>query len=254
MPLAFLSHKPLSALDICFGMGTTFRSLVSWGIPTTAVELDPSVFKSFGYFFADADLVRSSPNANMVVDDGRRFLKRSAETFDVITVDPPPPIEAAGTSLLYSSEFFDLVKKHLKKGGILQQWMPGTDRQTSQAIARTLFQSFPYVRVFPSVQYVPVAGSIQKLGYFFICSMEPIGTPTARQMARKLPPAALKDLLEWSPSVTGEQFFQNILSLEVPPAKVLDPSLAHTITYDHPYNEYYLLRRSPWEWVRNIYR
>ncbi|MGH9643659.1 MAG: hypothetical protein ACRD3Q_14705, partial [Terriglobales bacterium] len=31
MPLAFLDHQPKNALVICFGMGTTHRSMLSWG-------------------------------------------------------------------------------------------------------------------------------------------------------------------------------------------------------------------------------
>ena len=246
LPLAFLPHKPGSALDICFGMGTTFRSLLSWGIHSTAAELDPSVFKSFGYFHPDAGELVNLPQAHLVVDDGRRFLKRTSASFDVITIDPPPPIEAAGSSLLYSAEFYDLVKKHLKKGGILQQWMPTTDHATAQAVARTIIGSFPYVRVFPSVEYVTVAGGVQKLGYFFICSQDPLENPKPAEMAAKLPPAAQKDLLEWSPGLTCEGYFKNILSREVPLAQILDPALDHIITYDRPFNEYYYLRRSPW--------
>src|SRR5207302_6364144 len=47
LPLAFLDLPPQDALVICFGMGTTFRSLRSWGIPVTAVELVPSVPRLF---------------------------------------------------------------------------------------------------------------------------------------------------------------------------------------------------------------
>ncbi|NNN06304.1 MAG: hypothetical protein HKL90_10425, partial [Elusimicrobia bacterium] len=39
LPAALLERAPRRALVICFGMGTTFRSLVSWGAQTTAVEL-----------------------------------------------------------------------------------------------------------------------------------------------------------------------------------------------------------------------
>ena len=46
MPLTFLDHKPESALMICLGMGTTLRSLASWGIDVTAVELVPGVKES----------------------------------------------------------------------------------------------------------------------------------------------------------------------------------------------------------------
>ena len=43
-----LKRTPSSTLVICFGMGTTFRSLTTWGGRTTAVELVPSVADAFG--------------------------------------------------------------------------------------------------------------------------------------------------------------------------------------------------------------
>ena len=105
LPLAFLDRQPQDALVICFGMGTTFRSLHSWGIPVTVVELVPSVPRLFGYFHSDASQVLNSPLSHVVVDDGRRYLGHTDAQFDVITIDPPPPVEAAGSSLLYSEDF-----------------------------------------------------------------------------------------------------------------------------------------------------
>ena len=52
MPLAFMSRPPKNGLVICFGMGTSFRSMLSWGIPTTAVDIIPSVPTLFGYFLS----------------------------------------------------------------------------------------------------------------------------------------------------------------------------------------------------------
>ncbi len=252
LPLAFLGHPAESALDICFGMGTTYRSLLSWGIQCTVVELVPSVFKSFGYFFEDAENLVKLPNGHMVVDDGRRFLNRTHQKFDVITIDPPPPIEAAGSSLLYSAEFLEIVKKHLTEGGILQIWMPLNDKATSQAIARTVMRAFPYVRVFLSVEYVSVVGSVQSLGYFFIASSSPIPTLSPKEMADKLPLSAQRDLLEWSPGVSCEQEFEKIQHLEVSTShSLLDPAFQDIISDDKPFNEYYLLRRSTF--LVNIY-
>ena len=50
LPLAFHKAPPESALILCFGMGTTYRSALSWNIETTAVELVPSVTQMFGSF------------------------------------------------------------------------------------------------------------------------------------------------------------------------------------------------------------
>jgi spermidine synthase len=60
-----------------------------------------------------------------VVDDGRRFLERSSEVYDIVIIDAPPPIQAAGSSLLYSREFYELLRRRLDSRGIVQQWIPG---------------------------------------------------------------------------------------------------------------------------------
>src|SRR5271165_2708185 len=72
LPLSFLDHPPKDALVVCFGMGTTYRSMLSWGIPVTAVELVPGVPRLFWYFHADAAALLRSPNSTVVIDDGRR--------------------------------------------------------------------------------------------------------------------------------------------------------------------------------------
>ena len=43
--------------------------------------------------------------------ENRRFLRRTSASYDVITIDPPPPIYAAGSSLLYSREFCEAVRR-----------------------------------------------------------------------------------------------------------------------------------------------
>jgi spermidine synthase len=118
LPLA-VNNGAKSGLVICFGMGTTFRSMHSWGIDATVVELSRSVTESFGFFCPDFQDVIGDAKDHIVVDDGRRYLLRGNRKFDVITVDPPPPIEAAASSLLYSTEFYDVVKAHLEPNGIL---------------------------------------------------------------------------------------------------------------------------------------
>src|SRR5208282_3439488 len=138
LPLVFLDRPPQDALDICFGMGTTFRSLMSWKIHATAVELVPSVPRLFRYFHSDGDEILQSPLAQVVIDDGRRYLERTTQQYDLITIDPPPPVEAAGSSLLYSEEFYAAARKRLRPGGILAQWLPDGDAEDYAAVARAL--------------------------------------------------------------------------------------------------------------------
>ncbi len=207
LPLAFMFRAPQNGLVICFGMGTTFRSMLSWGIPTTAVDLVPSVPALFDYYHADARELVRSPLARIVVDDGRRFLDGSAQTYDVIVVDPPPPLEAAGSSLLYSREFYQVVKKHLRKGGILQVWCPKPTGAGTVSILKTLMQQFPYVRAFLS---------FDQFGIHFLASMDPLPVVSSSVLAAHLPSAAASDFVEWGPQSNPQQQFEEVLSRELP--------------------------------------
>jgi hypothetical protein len=234
LPLALLEEPPRSGLVICFGMGTTWRSLMSWNIDVTAVELAPSVKEVFPYFFEDASVLLARPNGKIVVDDGRRFLCRTSETFDVVTLDPPPPVEAAGSSLLYSDEFYDAVKLRLKPNGILQQWIPFAEEATVKAVARSLLRSFPHVRMF-TVDYWP-------RGTHFLASRRPLPDLTADELVARMPGAAQADLAEWLDDKDVTEFVRLILSTASEPRAFVADGVDR-ITDDRPFNEYYLLRR-----------
>ena len=235
LPLSFLDHPPKNALVVCFGMGTTYRSLMSWDIPVTAVELVPSVPRVFGYFHADGPALLRSPLSHVVIDDGRRYLERTYEQYDVITIDPPPPVQAAGSSLLYSKEFYAIIRRRLRPGGILQQWLPGGDPVVRASVARALKESFPYVRVFHSVE---------GWGYHFLASESPLPNPTAAELAQRLPDKAATDFLEWGPESTPEGQFADVLKREISLDDLIQQApTASALRDDRPVNEYYLTRR-----------
>jgi len=238
LPLAMLDRKPADILIICFGMGTTHRSALSWGINSTVVELVPSVPQMYGFFHADGPRLLQSPRSHLVIDDGRLFLERTSDLYDVIIIDPPPPVEAAGTSLLYSKEFYALVKRHLRPGGILQQWLPeGGEPIVQSAIAKALSDSFPNVRVFTSVM---------DYGFHFLASMSPIPRLSAEEMASRMPSSAAADMIEWGPETTPERQFSAALQRELSLDRLIQkyPS-APVMVDDRPVNEYYYLRHRP---------
>jgi spermidine synthase len=238
LPLAFLD-RPQNALDICFGMGTTFRSLLSWKIDATAVELVPSVPRLWWYFHSNAPELAKLPQAHIVIDDGRRYLERTTQQYDLITIDPPPPVEAAGSSMLYSVEFYTAARKRLRAGGILAQWLPEGDNEDFAAVARALQKSFPYVRVFRW-------GT--RWGFHFLASEQPLPNLTAEELQSKLPSDAAIDMAEWAPPSRGGEAvlnaFQSLLQSEVPlETLILQSPKTPALTDDRPINEYYALRR-----------
>lgn len=213
-------------LVICFRMGTSFRSALSWGVETTAVELVPGVIQAFGFYHADAGTWAHHPKAHIVVDDGWRFLNRTTAKYDVILLDPPPPVEAAGSSLLYSKEYYALAKQHLKPGGSRQAWYPGPASATREAVARALHESFPHVHAL----YPPDGG-----GLHFLASREPLDDLTVDELLARMPAAAKADLLDWC----GGMFINKVDFASRPSS---DPRTC--ITDDQPFNEYYLLRKA----------
>jgi len=237
----FMAHFPLVLIDdakntlvICFGMGTTFRSLLTWNINSAAVELIPSVRDVFPYFHSDAAQYLNHPKGRIVIDDGRRFLLRTKEKFDLVTIDPPPPIEAAGSSLLYSSEFYELIKTRLTPNGMLAQWFPGGDTRILNAVTRSLLNSFPYVRLFRS---------IKDSGYHFLASNVPINVPSAAELLLRMPEAALQDMIEWHPGVSALSLLEKMVANELNPKDFLGDDLTLIVSDDQPANEYFFLHR-----------
>ena len=235
LPLAIRAKPPERVLVICFGMGTSFRSALTWGASTTAVELIPSVPDLFDFYHSDANRVRALPSAHIVIDDGRRFLERTREAFDVITVDPPPPVEAAGSSMLYSKEFFEAVRARLRTDGVLQEWLPPAEPIVVASVARALKETFVHVRAFPSEF---------GWGVHFLASQSPIPLPAPEQLVARMPPAARTDLVEWQPGMLPAEPLAAVLTHEIPLDRLIGlvPG-ARPLTDDRPVNEYYLLRR-----------
>ena len=235
MTLASLPEPPRNVLIICFGMGTTFRSAISWNIPVTVVELVPSVPKLFTYYHPDGDVALASPLAHVVIDDGRRYLERNPQKYDAIVIDPPPPVPAAGSSLLYSRDFYEVAKQRLRPGGILQQWLPPEgDAQDQAAIARALMEVFPYVRVY---------GSVFVKGFHYFASTSPIPERSAQELVARMPASAVADMMEWGPSATPVQQFGLMLSNPASAAELIARSPnTPALQDDRPVNEYYLLR------------
>ena len=221
LTLGSLDHKPESVLVICFGMGTSFRSSLSWGVQVTAVELVPSVPRLFPYFHDDAPGLLASPHAHIVIDDGRRYLARSGQKYDAILIDPPPPIQSAGSSLLYSEEFYAVLRNHLQPGGILEQWFPGgqgtwsEDKATAASVARAVKDSFPYARAYTS---------IKGWGTMYLASTRPIPVRSAGEILQRMPPAAVTDMMEWGPAKTPMDQLATALSKE----KAIDGIIARS--------------------------
>jgi spermidine synthase len=192
----------------------------------------------FQYFYPDANAVLADPRGHLVISDGRNYVELTDRSYDTIVVDPPPPIESAGTGVLYSREFYAAASRCLNPGGVMMEWIPyGQQLDEFMAHART------FADVFPEVTLAFGPGGY---GVFMLGSDRPV----------TLGPQAIRSVLE-RPGVTD-----NLSTAPDSPAhdsatwSQLIPSLFFAtgdavrsgigpgpiITDDHPRTEYFLLR------------
>jgi spermidine synthase len=228
-----------SMLVICFGMGSAFRSALIGGLRTDEVELIPSVPKMFNYYHADGDRFLSEPKARLVITDGRNYVELTDRKYDVIVVDPPPPIESSGTAELYSREFYTASASRLKDGGLMMEWMP---------YAQSVDEFRAHVRTFgDAFAQVIIAFSPGHSGTYMFGSSKPIHLDEVSIRKVLARPGVLEDLA-WeydSPGSTVDDWVRLIPKL----VWISNEDVARfggegpLITDDRPLTEYFLLRR-----------
>lgn len=109
----------------------------------TAVELDPEVARIAGTYFG----VKPEPNFDITVEDGRVWLSRTDQKFDLIMVDayrgPFVPFH------LLTKEFYELAAEHLKPGGVVVQNVEPSTMLFDSAVA-TIGAAFDNLEFFES--------------------------------------------------------------------------------------------------------
>jgi spermidine synthase len=143
LPMA-LHKAPRRALVIGLGGGTTAGAVSRHpDVTVDIVELSDSVRKASDFFNVANQNVLSQHGVHLRVDDGRNFLLRTTETYDVITADIIQPIHA-GAGLLYSVEYFTLAKNALAPDGLMLQWVGRRPETQYKLIVRSFQKAFPY--------------------------------------------------------------------------------------------------------------
>ena len=144
---ALIHSGPQSVLVVGFGAGVTAGSFTRYPEVKNLVicELEPFIPPaSTEYFGKENYNVFHDPRTRIVYDDARHYIFTTRDKFDVITTDPIHPW-VKGTSVLYSKEYYELVKQHLNPGGTVAQWLPiyDSDPETIKTELATFFAVFP---------------------------------------------------------------------------------------------------------------
>lgn len=147
LPLA-VHPNPKKGLVVCFGLGMTFGAMSTHPNleKLQCVELSPAVIELSEHFREHNFSVvsRDDPRVKIDNEDGRNFLLRTEEKYDVITFEPPPP-ESAGVVNLYSADYYRLCRERLTEDGLVCQWLPihTITERGGKLVVKTFLEVFP---------------------------------------------------------------------------------------------------------------
>lgn len=138
--VAALHPSPRRLLLIGLSTGSWAQVLVHMpGVEhLTAIEINPGYLDLIRHH-AEVSSLLTNPKVSVVIDDGRRWLRRHpSERFDVIVMNTTWHYRAHITNLL-STEFLQIARSHLAPGGVLFY-----NTTSSRDAVRTGIEVFPH--------------------------------------------------------------------------------------------------------------
>jgi spermidine synthase len=155
-PMLF-HEEPESVLILNGGAGGTIHEILKYPVKRVDyVELDPLLLKLVQEF--PTPLTQSELSDNRVKIhsmDGRLFVQRTGDRFDIIFIGLSAP-QSLQTNRLFSSEFFSMAKEKMNLNGILVLTLPGSLtyispelRDLNGCILDTLRKVYRHIRIIP---------------------------------------------------------------------------------------------------------
>jgi spermidine synthase len=155
-PMLF-HEKPESILILNGGAGGMIHEILKYPVKRLDyVELDPLLLKLVQEFptpLTQSEL--SDKRVKIYYMDGRLFVQRTGERFDIIFIGLLAP-QSLQTNRLFSSEFFSMAKGKMNPNAILALTLPGSItylspelRDLNGCILDTLKSAYRHVRVIP---------------------------------------------------------------------------------------------------------
>jgi len=234
LPLLLHYEDARDMLIICYGMGTCLRSAVTHkNLHADVAELVGEEYEINDFFHANGKEVLANPRVRHFTDDGRNFLLMHDKKYDVISIDPAPPVWSAGTVNLYTTEFFSLCKERLNKDGITCLWIPPAPATEVRMIMKSFLTVYPNTEMYRGPEYP----GFYMIGYSGRSDLNP---------QRFAEAAADKDIMadinEWAPLAATPY---DLLKLKMKTAPELSAYLqgVQEISDNHPYTEFPLWRK-----------
>lgn len=151
---AMVTHPcPEKVLVIGGGEGGTIREVLKHNTVKSVVmvDIDEEVIKvSKSYMPQLSAGAFEDKRVKLIIDDGRAYLEKTDEQYDVILIDVTDPLPEGPSYLLYTRQFYELVKRHLRPDGLMATQATSVfySKKSYSLIYNTLKQVFPIVRAY----------------------------------------------------------------------------------------------------------
>ena len=144
-----LNSDAKNVLSVGFGSGETTACLAQHKLERVdCVEIAPEVVEVALRFFKHINLgEKLQKEVNMIFMDAKNYIHLTDSSYDVIINDSIHPRDFAENASLYTKEYFESVRDHLNKNGMIISWLPtyGMHSSIFNSIIGTLMEVFPHV-------------------------------------------------------------------------------------------------------------
>ncbi len=187
-PAMLLHPNPRSVLIVGGGEGATLREVLKHPSVERAVmvDIDDQLIEMAKKLLPEWHQGSFEDHRSEVVaDDARAWMENHADTFDVILIDLTDPVgEDSPARMLYTVEFYDLVRSRLNEGGIMGMqagMILLTHHHCHPVVHRTVRESFQHVATYQN--YIP--GFFLKFGFLLASpTIDPHSVPAASVQER----------------------------------------------------------------------
>lgn len=143
-PALLTLEKPERVLIIGGGDGGALREVLKHPVEeVTMVELDSSVIELVKKYMPEVpDGAFEDDRLRLIIGDGRAFVEKTEERFDVVVLDLTDPYGQAAR--LYTREFYEQVRRILRDGGLMVTHSTGLhiNRLAFQRVYRAIREVF----------------------------------------------------------------------------------------------------------------
>ncbi|EZQ03027.1 MULTISPECIES: polyamine aminopropyltransferase [Acidianus] len=157
-PLLLGLDKIEKVLILGGGEGATLREVLKYKDvkSVTMVDIDKSVIDFAKQYLQEWHQgAFDDKRTRLVISDAYNFVRDEKEIYDAIILDLTDPIKGNTSYMLYTEEFYQLIKSRLSPGGgmVTQATSPSFSLETFTAIFNTIRQVFKFVSA--SIVHIP---------------------------------------------------------------------------------------------------